>query len=71
LDTGVGYSDQAFGAELVLTPAANGMSGAIKKAEQIQRELGDKAVILQQFNNPANARIHRYVGRLHVTRAWA
>lgn len=45
----------------MLTPAANGMSGAIKKAAQIKQELGDNAVILQQFENPANAVVHRYV----------
>lgn len=34
------------------------MKGAIKKAEDIVAELGDKAFMLQQFNNPDNVKIH-------------
>ena len=47
-----------FGAELVLTPGAEGMPGAIRKAEQLARENANY-VLLQQFNNPANPEIHR------------
>ena len=50
---------KAFGADLVLTPAAKGMGGAVKKAEMIVAELGAKGKMLQQFNNPDNPKIHR------------
>jgi cysteine synthase A len=46
-----------LGAEIVLTPAADGMKGAIKKAEEMTKEL--KAFMPQQFENPANPAIHR------------
>ena len=47
-----------LGAELELTPAAQGMRGAIAKAEEIVRSLPD-AFMPQQFQNPANPEIHR------------
>ena len=48
---------KALGAELVLTPGANGMKGAIARAEELKAAtLG--AVILQQFDNPANPALH-------------
>jgi cysteine synthase A len=46
-----------YGAELVLTPAADGMRGAIERAEQLVSEHG--YFIPQQFQNPANPQIHR------------
>jgi cysteine synthase A len=49
---------KALGAELVLTPAYEGMSGAIRKAQQLAEEIGD-AYIPQQFENPANPDVHR------------
>ena len=47
-----------LGAELELTPAARGMSGAIARAEELVKEIPN-AVIPQQFKSPANAEIHR------------
>ena len=47
-----------LGAELVLTPDAGGMRGAITRAEELSREI-KHAVIPQQFKNPANPEIHR------------
>ncbi len=48
---------KAYGAELVLTEGAHGMRGAIAKAEELQRSIPG-AVILGQFDNPANPAIH-------------
>lgn len=47
----------AYGAELVLTPGAEGMKGAIARAGQLQRETPD-SIILGQFTNPANPAVH-------------
>src|SRR5690349_5156126 len=47
----------AFGAEIVLTPGPRGMTGAIMKAKEILANTAD-GYILQQFDNPANPRIH-------------
>jgi cysteine synthase A len=47
-----------FGAELVLTPAAEGMSGAVRRAEELLRTT-PRAFMPQQFKNPANPEIHR------------
>jgi cysteine synthase A len=47
---------RAFGVELVLTPAPEGMRGAVSRAEQIAAETG--AVLVKQFENPAGPKIH-------------
>ncbi|MEO0685099.1 MAG: cysteine synthase A [Cyanobacteria bacterium J06649_11] len=49
---------QAYGAELQLTPGIEGMNGAIRQAQKIV-DTTPHAYMLQQFRNPANARIHR------------
>ncbi len=49
---------KAMGAELVLTPASEGMPGAIRRAETLVKETPN-AVMPQQFSNPANPAIHR------------
>ncbi len=52
---------KAFGAELHLTSAEKGMSGAVTRAEELAKELGGepKAFIPQQFKNPSNPAVHR------------
>lgn len=49
----------ALGAEVVLTPKEKAVSGAIAKAHEIVQGLGGKGFMLQQFENPANPKIHR------------
>lgn len=49
---------KAYGAELVLTPGADGMKGAIRKAEELVAQILN-AFLPQQFKNPANPEIHR------------
>ena len=49
---------QALGAEVVLTPGKEGMSGAIRRAQELKESYGN-AWIPQQFENPANAQAHR------------
>ncbi len=57
-----------LGAEIVLTPGSKGMSGAIAKANELAAELGDRAFVPQQFENPANPEAHR---RTTAEEIWA
>lgn len=50
---------RAYGAELVLTPGAEGMGGAIQRAEELVNSNPEKYFLPQQFKNPANPEIHR------------
>jgi cysteine synthase A len=54
-----------YGAELVLTPASEGMSGAVRRAEQIVAETAD-AWMPQQFENPANPEVHRRTSAIEL-----
>lgn len=56
---------QALGANLVLTEGAKGMKGAIAKAEELYQEIPG-AIMLQQFNNPANPAIHRLTTAVEI-----
>jgi cysteine synthase A len=50
---------RAYGAKLVLTPAAEGMPGAVKRAEELAARMPD-SFVPQQFKNPANPEVHRF-----------
>ena len=52
---------KAFGAELILTPAAEGMAGAVKRAQDLVNSDNKKYYIPQQFENPANPETHRKI----------
>jgi cysteine synthase A len=52
------YILKSYGAEVVLTPAYEGMEGSIKKADELNKKI-ENSIILRQFDNPANPEIHR------------
>ena len=56
---------KALGAELVLTPAAKGMAGAIAKAEEL-KALTHDSIVLQQFQNPSNPEIHTITTAIEI-----
>jgi len=58
---------QALGAHLVLTPASQGMKGAIDEADRLAASTPN-AIVLQQFSNPANPQIHRETTALEILR---
>jgi cysteine synthase A len=55
----------AYGTEIVLTPGAQGMKGAIEKAEKLRASI-DGAVILQQFNNSSNPAAHEHTTGIEI-----
>ena len=59
---------KSYGAKVVLTPAAEGMVGAVKRAEAIAKET-PRAFVPQQFMNPANPEVHRRTTAQEILRA--
>ena len=55
---------RAFGATLILTPAAEGMTGAVSRSEEIGKETG--AVLVRQFENEANPEVHRKTTAMEI-----
>jgi cysteine synthase A len=59
------YILKSYGAEVILTPGMDGMSGSIKKAEQLLKKIPN-SFMPQQFNNPANPEIHRKTTAIEI-----
>ena len=62
------YILESYGAEVVLTPGAEGMMGAVKKAEELVQQIPE-SFIPHQFNNPANPEIHRKTTAQEILKA--
>lgn len=62
------YILKSYGAEVILTPAAEGMVGAVKKAEELLAQIPG-AFMPQQFQNPANPQVHRQTTAQEILRA--
>lgn len=62
------YILKSYGAEVVLTPGAEGMSGAIKKAEELLKKIPN-SFMPQQFKNPANPEVHRRTTAQEILKA--
>ena len=62
------YILESYGAEVVLTPGAEGMIGAVKKAEELVQQIPE-SFIPHQFNNPANPEIHRKTTAQEILKA--
>ena len=62
------YILKSYGAEVILTPAAEGMVGAVKKAEELLKQTPG-AFMPQQFQNPANPQVHRQTTAQEILRA--
>lgn len=62
------YILESYGAEVVLTPGAEGMMGAVKKAEELVQQIPE-SFIPHQFNNPANPEIHRKTTAKEILKA--
>jgi cysteine synthase A len=60
---------RAYGAKVILTPASEGMSGAIRKAEELAREIPG-SFIPMQFENPANPDAHRHTTAVEIYEAF-
>ncbi len=59
---------KAYGAQVILTPGIEGMAGAVKKAEELLKEIPN-SFMPQQFKNPANPKIHRETTAIEIWEA--
>lgn len=59
---------KALGAEIVLTPAAEGMPGAVRRADELRASDPEHYFMPQQFNNPANPEVHRQTTAMEIWR---